>query len=578
MFRALASTLAFLSLTMAMLLMAISPLFAQSRQDPGTRLLEENNRAKQLEQLEKARPGQEFEVPEPEQAGKEDFCFKVNIIRLQGVTVLKAGNLEQVLAPYKNTCMGQKAIEALIQRINKMYIDAGYITSRAYVPEQDLSNGELLIAVIEGRIEGFVYRVVGKDGKVNAGKPRKIYSAFPAKPGDIFQLRDIEQGLDQMNRLASSNAKLELLPGSAEGTSLIVITEQKVDQNRGTVSYDNKGSDTTGVNRFSLTHESDDLLSLNDYFSATYLGTQNTNVFAYDFSIPKGYWTFSSSGSYSESSSPLTIYSDLFNQSTNLNFRMERLISRDAKQKTSLYGQFNYFRNSRFINLSELTPQNRTSLSAGIHREHFYDKGVFSYDLGGTFGLPVGEADRDLDHLPFDAPRAEFAKLDFSLSNIYRLDKIGQLYSNIVGQWANVPLYSNEQISIGGWDSIRGYHGLDASGGRGIMMRNDFYFNNPLLMQENQENAEAEAQETSKWGKSINEFFSSWQPYAFLDAGVVHDKVLDETNSMVGAGIGIRGNWKNLSVDAALAFPLKEYQTTKPGDVQGLINVRYKVY
>ena len=37
---------------------------------------------------------------------------------------------------------------------DRFYIDRGYVTSRAYLPQQDLSSGELRVIVVEGRLEG----------------------------------------------------------------------------------------------------------------------------------------------------------------------------------------------------------------------------------------------------------------------------------------------------------------------------------------------------------------------------------------------------------------------------------------
>lgn len=547
---------------------------AQSPQDPGARFLDERKRERDLERLKNAQPGQKIVVAAPIRVEREAVCFPINTIRLRGVTVLDGNELSGLIEAYKDTCMGQNAIGALLQLINKTYVEAGYITTRAYVPQQDLKDGELIIDVIEGKIEGFVYRVVDKDGKIEAGKPRKISSAFPTKPGDVFQLRKIEQGLDQINRLASSQATVDLLPGSQPGTSLVVVTERKIDLYRGTVAYDNKGSDSTGIDRYRLSFEADDVLSLNEFYSVSYLGTQNTNVVAYNYSIPYGYWTFSSSGSYSESLSGVTATSDLFNQTGSASVQLERLLSRDATQKTYAYVNAGYYWNSRFINVAQLTPQNRTAISGGIRSEYYLENGVFSVDLGMTHGVPFFGADGDLPVLAPDTPRAEFEKFDYSLSYLHRFKNGSRLSSSLFGQWSDDSLFSNEQLTIGGWDSVRGFHGDEASGEQGFTSRNELSFQFPEMSNVDP----AIKPKSDGWSKFYNENIRAFSPYLFVDVGYVRNLALQDTSTMIGAGLGIRGSLRRASIDAALAFPLTQHNLTQPGDIQGLVNVSFKLY
>lgn len=565
-------------LLLALLLVTIQTSFAQTPSglipvDPGKQFLQEEQRKRDLERLQNARPGQKITVAEPQKEKiKDNICFRVDVIRLRGVSVLNEKTLTPLIDKYKDTCMGEQAIGAFIQKINKVYIEAGYITTRAYVPQQDLNDGELLIDVIEGRIEGFVYRVIDKNGTIKAGKPRKISGAFPIKPGDVFQLRDIEQGLDQINRLVSSQAKVDLLPGGKPGTSIVVITEQRTDQFRGTVSYDNKGSEATGIDRVRFSLDFDDALNLNETYSLSYLGTRNTNVLAVNFSIPYGNWTLSSYGSYSESLSALTPLSDIFNQTASATIKLERLLLRDAAKKIYAYGLAGYYWNSRFINITELIPQERTVLSVGIRQEHFGKTGVLSLDTGFTFGVPFLGADEDLDNLAFDVPRAEFAKFDGSLSYIHRFEK-ASLSSTIAGQWANEPLFSDQQLTIGGWDSVRGYHGSQVSGERGILTRNEINFSFPKWKLEEEVTAQP-----NQFQNAYNKYIRALQPYLFLDAGVVHNLASDQSRTMIGAGIGIRGRIKRATIDAVLAMPLRSFNEIQPGDLQGLINVTFKVF
>ncbi|MNH00408.1 POTRA domain, ShlB-type [compost metagenome] len=80
-------------------------------------------------------------------------CFTVTDIRLEGSTVLDAKVQANLTTAYLNTCMGLSHINALIRAVSQWYLAKSYITSRAFLPEQDLAGGILTLGVLEGRVE-----------------------------------------------------------------------------------------------------------------------------------------------------------------------------------------------------------------------------------------------------------------------------------------------------------------------------------------------------------------------------------------------------------------------------------------
>ncbi|HCF1927942.1 TPA: ShlB/FhaC/HecB family hemolysin secretion/activation protein, partial [Pseudomonas aeruginosa] len=60
----------------------------------------------------------------------------------------------QLLAPYQGRCLGVGQLNALLKAVTDHYLDRGYVTTRAYLPQQDLASGTLRIIVVEGRLEG----------------------------------------------------------------------------------------------------------------------------------------------------------------------------------------------------------------------------------------------------------------------------------------------------------------------------------------------------------------------------------------------------------------------------------------
>ena len=70
----------------------------------------------------------------------------------------------------------------------------GWTTTRVLAPAQDLKSGRLRLTILPGKIR---YVAMTPD----SSRRFWLYSAFPAHDGDLLDLRDIEQGLENLQRL-----------------------------------------------------------------------------------------------------------------------------------------------------------------------------------------------------------------------------------------------------------------------------------------------------------------------------------------------------------------------------------------
>ena len=203
-------------------------------------------------------------------------------------------------------CLGIEGLNTLLEQVTLAYVDAGYIAARAYLPEQDLSDGSLTIAVIEGRVSEVVLRENGDPAMSRAT------TAFPNTVGRPVELRRLEQGLAQINRLPSSNATSQISPGAEVGDSIIDVNVAQTRPWRANVTVDNRGASSTGENNFGLTFGYDDLLGLNDQWILSYQRSMNPsplafgpdtpvgNAYSLAGSLPYGFWTFGISLSASD--------------------------------------------------------------------------------------------------------------------------------------------------------------------------------------------------------------------------------------------------------------------------------------
>ena len=88
--------------------------------------------------------------------------------------------------------------------------------------------------------------------------------AFPSRPGDLLNLRDLEQGLEQMKRVPSQEVEMEIVPGAFTGESDVVIHTKRGKRWRVVATVVDSGARGTGKLQAGLSVALDDALGLND--------------------------------------------------------------------------------------------------------------------------------------------------------------------------------------------------------------------------------------------------------------------------------------------------------------------------
>ena len=130
-------------------------------------------------------------------------------------------------------------------------MDRGYVTSKVYLKPQNISGGVIEIYAIEGKVEDF------------KNDDLYIKSAFFNQKEDYLNLRDLEVGIENINRLKSNSAKLKLEPGTQPGLTIIDVENNKsAFPINGYVNYNNFGSNPTGEHQFALNTNIENLLNI----------------------------------------------------------------------------------------------------------------------------------------------------------------------------------------------------------------------------------------------------------------------------------------------------------------------------
>lgn len=90
-------------------------------------------------------------------------------LAFSGNTDLSNAQLNAVAAPYIGHGLADADLDALLQRLTALYLEAGFSTSRATLPAQDMGEGLLRIGLVEGFLEKIV--VVGARAQTGLYRP-----------------------------------------------------------------------------------------------------------------------------------------------------------------------------------------------------------------------------------------------------------------------------------------------------------------------------------------------------------------------------------------------------------------------
>lgn len=478
-------------------------------------------------------------------------CHDIQRIEIRNGPHLRDAIRAEITRRFAGHCLGVSEVTEILGLVTKDYIEQGFITTRAYLPAQDLRQGTLLIDVVEGRIEQFRIEDGGK-GSV------PISGAFPGLQGQVLNLRDLEQGIDQLNRMQSNNAKLAVEPGAAPGGSTVVIRNEASRPVHLLLSADNQGQDGTGTNQGSATLTLDNLAGLGELLSFTHRESlplsnraHHTRSQGMDLSVPHGYDTWSLGYIHSDYTNLLTLPSGTQlpaegnNQIGSLGWN--RVAYRDEANRLSVGASVttkdarNFFAgqflsvSSRRLTLLDLKTSWSRVLQGG---------GLLQAGLNYTRGLSELGALRDPQLLPDDQPHAQFGKFTLDTSLRLPFEATGRRWSwdsQLTAQKAEDTLYGSEKILIGSLYSVRGFYNNSLSGDDG------WYWRNSLSTTE----------QFTLGGDALSARF-----YAAVDVGWVRNFNPDlPGGQLTGAAAGVQASWRNWTLDVFRTTPLSHPNT-----------------
>ncbi|MGE5467574.1 MAG: ShlB/FhaC/HecB family hemolysin secretion/activation protein [Ignavibacteria bacterium] len=503
--------------------------------DEGQRLLMDRQEKSRSEALETEQPrvagtpaSPDMESVDPTALAEEEPAFVVREIELKGDSFLAADEREALLRPFIALRLGQRRIDLLLRRITAAYMARGLITTRAYLAPQNLSSGRLEITVVPGKLEA-----VRLNNDVLAGTAR---AAMPEAADGVLRLPDVEQTVDQINRLRSQHAEAQILPGQSPGGSVVELTNRPESPWRASLGADTYGQPSTGQGRVRYGIEVDDLLGAWDAWSVSHVEAKDSRADLLTVSVPLGYGTFSYAFAQSAYRTPIGTFAVSTGSSRNQTLAWNHVLQRDSRGRTAMDASLALRESWRRLNNVELSPQQQAALCIALSRQQRLSVGSVSGEVGISRGLDAFSFDRDAPGLPDAGAHNQFRKTDVSLATLLAVGADFAWRANLSAQWAQVGLPGAEQIFAGGASTVRGFQEGAVVGDRGYVFRNELQWTGEL----------------TRTGIAGAQFVP------FLLADVSHTRLLADADSKrlssIGAGVSLA--WKYASLDAAWARPL----------------------
>lgn len=407
-------------------------------------------------------PAPRLEIEQGEKSTKTEtdtLKITVNRLRVDGATLYSEPDLIALTGFQPKSELSLSDLRAMAEKIADYYHDNGYFVARAYLPAQDIDNGVVTIAVIEGRYGKVILK---NESSLNDNVANNILSGLNS--GDIIATEPLESRLLMLSGVPGVNVKSTLVPGAIFGTSDLIVEVLPGRSISGSIDADNAGSRYTGEYRLGSTVNLNNVTGRGDVASLRVLTSgSGMNYARISYQMPVGKATVG------------VAYSKL---NYELGREFESLQANGTAEVASIYGSYPLIR-SRNTNLSaqlamdfrtfqdridstsSVTDKKAQALTAslvGDHRDNIGRGGVTGYSVGLTSGnldieTPSARA--------FDAMTAQtnghYNKLAFSALRLQNLTETLSLYGAISGQLASKNLDVSEKLALGGMYGVRAY-------------------------------------------------------------------------------------------------------------------------
>ena len=390
--------------------------------------------------------------------------FTVNKIVFQGNTKIKSKVLESLAGDIMGQEIYFEDLLAYALRVSRYYQSKGYLTSYAYVPEQQIVDGVVTIAVSESLVDNL--EISGNKWARSWYLKNVIMGRDGLREGTVFNAKALQGALRELNEETYIQAKSSISK-DGEDTNLELSVKDKFPL-KFNFGWDDYGREYTGVQRASFLLGLDNLTGFGDkIYGGTILSSGSTGVLA-GYSIPVSPYGTKVSFDYSNSNVNLGgpyRFLNVKGHSQSMGVRVSHPVIKNAKTDVIVYTGVDFVNAdtyARRLNLS-LSDYKLFVVRSGIRGIRDDKYGRWLGTLGVDVGLPGASGTAYSG-----GPQGSFVKIVAGATRVHRL--FGRVIGlvRINGQYSPNRLYAVEQMQIGGPYTLRGYQPAELIGDYGV--------------------------------------------------------------------------------------------------------------
>ena len=389
--------------------------------------------------------------------------FELRGVETNPSAILTPAELQQVTGRYENRNVNIGDLRKMVEEINDLYKQKGYITARAFLPPQSIDQGVVHVDLVEGRV-GQV-EVTGNAHTVPGYYTRRV----GLSPGDLVDTGPLEKSMVRFNQTSDTRLRAVLAAGSEFGTTNVDLEAVEPKNITTTLSADTAGYNLVGRNRIGLTvvdrslfgHR--DALTVGTYWAS---GTVATNI---QYEVPVG-----TSGAYISSSvnrnqisyrsgalSQLGVTGHFWNYS--INYRRPVFVTR--RTLLEVYAGPNYQRS--ILQSPSLQIRNAwiSYMRFGNTLRRYDQNGLLQWD--NSFSAGEQHVTGSYGFLKYNGNLTRMRNLPGGLVAVFRA--MGQV--RLAGGGVRLP--AAQQFQLGGISTVRGYPLGTLIGDNGYMVSSE---------------------------------------------------------------------------------------------------------
>jgi len=360
----------------------------------------------------------------------------VKKFEVTGSSVFSDRELDAITTPYLDQPLSIFELLQIRTKITELYIDRGYITSGAYLPEQDLQKGIVKIQIVEGGLAEIKIKGLTR---LNEDYIKSRLVIATGKPLN-------------RNRLLEALQLLQINP--------------LIENISANFTLDNSRTPSVGSERRQIQLNEANLTGIGDRLSISYSNTNGSNAFDVSYTIPfnpnNGTIGMSFGTSVSNVIEPPFNILDITSNSRNYELTLRQPILQNTVQDLALGLSLSHRQSSASL-LNGLIPfpsietgtDGQTRVTALRFFQEYVQRSaeeVFAVRSQINLGLKALGSTINLN-----APDSQFVSWRGQMQYVRLFAPETLLLLRTDLQLSDRPLLSKEQINFGGQDNIRGY-------------------------------------------------------------------------------------------------------------------------